>query len=814
MRDWLIEMRQAVRVLWATPAATLVAALSVGLAIAAGSTVFSWVRVILLNPLPGVREAGRIVTLETVAPSGELIDSSYPDYRDIRDHTQSLAGAIAFKERPLELGPDGATQRVWALMVSGNYFDVLGVKPARGRFFAGDEQAERPGGAPVVVVSAGFWRSRLQADPNVVGRTLRLNRQAFTVVGVAPAEFKGTIVGLAYDVYVPLMMQGPLTGSSDWLSSRSSRPLYLFARLAPGVTLEAARSEVRAVSRRLAEEYPSTNQDLSATLLPLSEATRGAQKELGLVLKVLLAVGAVVLLIVCANVGHIQLARTVSRRREFSVRMALGASRRRLLRGPMTESLLIALFGGAVGLLATPWLTGLLSLLFPATDLPLDLTGNVDGSVFGFTLLLSLGSGVLCGLLPALRGVAGSAGEDLRDGARVTAPKEALRLGAMLVVPQVALALVSVTCAGLLLQSVRNARGIDPGFDPRGVLLVGLDLSGRGYTSEQGLDYFERVRERASALPGVEGVAFAEDVPLGPDGGSWEDVTVPGYVPQGNESMKIYRNLVTPGYFGVMRIAFEEGRDFTPVDDARAPAVVIVNTAFVNRFFGGQTAVGRTVRAWGRSLDVVAVVADSRFHDLREVPQPYMYVPLRQFYGPDTGVALQVRARGDLVTLRAAVEGELAAINPAVHASAAMPLVEYIAFSFARQRIAAAFLSLLACLAVLLAALGLYGVLAYGVAQRAHEIGVRGALGARTLDILRLVVARGMRITAIGLGFGLLASLATGRLLNALLIGIRPEDPATMVLGTALLAAVALAACVLPARRAARVDPMVVLRSE
>jgi putative ABC transport system permease protein len=814
MRDWLIEVRHAVRVLRATPAATLVAALSVGLGIAASSTVFSWVRTILLDPLPGVRNPGRIVTLETVAPSGELIDSSYPDYRDFRDHTRALAGAIAFKERPLELGPDGATQRVWALMVSGNYFDVLGVKPALGRFFVGDEQAERPGGAPVVVLSAGFWRSRLHSDPNVVGRTLRLNRQTLTVVGVAPAEFKGTIVGLAFDVYVPLMMQGPLTGSGDWLSSRNSRPLYLFARLAPGVTIGAARSEVRAVSRRLAEEYPSSNQDLSATLLPLAEATRGAQKELGLVLKVLLAVGAMVLLIVCANVGHIQLARTVSRRREFSVRMALGASRRRLLRGQMTESLLIALLGGGVGLLATPWLTGLLSLLFPATELPLDLSGNVDGPVFGFTLLLSLVSGLLCGLLPALRGVATSASNDLRDGARVTASREALRLGGILVVPQVALALVTVTGAGLLLQSVRNARGIDPGFDPRGVLLVGLDLSGRGYTREQGLAYFERVREKAAALPGVEGVAFAEDVPLGSDGGSWEDVRVPGYVPQGSESMKIYRNLVTPGYFGVMRIALQEGRDFTQADDATAPTVVIVNSAFVRRFFGGQTALGRTVRGWGRPLTVVGVVADSRYHDLREIPQPYMYVPLHQFYGPATGVALQIRSRGDLRALQAAVQRELAAINPAVHASAAMPLFEYIAFSFARQKIAAAFLGLLAFLAVLLAALGLYGVLAYGVAQRTHEIGVRSALGARTLDILRLVVARGMRIAAIGLGLGLLASLAAGRMLGALLIDVRPADPATMVLGTALLAAVAGAACVLPARRATRVDPMVVLRSE
>jgi predicted permease len=346
------------------------------------------------------------------------------------------------------------------------------------------------------------------------------------------------------------------------------------------------------------------------------------------------------------------------------------------------------------------------------------------------------------------------------------------------------------------------------------VLLVGVDLSGHGYTREQGLGYLERLRERSSALPGVQGVALAEDVPLGPDGGSWEDVTVEGYVPRDGENMKIYRNLVSPGYLGVMRIALQEGRDFSTADDATAPTVVIVNEAFARRFFGGQPAVGRTVRGWGHPLTVVGVAADSRYHDLREASQPYLYVPLRQSYGPDTGVALHVRARGDLAVLQAAVQRELASIDPAVHASAAMPLVEYISFSYARQKIAAAFLSLLAALAVLLSALGLYGVLAYGVAQRAHEIGVRSALGARPLDILRLVVARGMAIAGLGLGLGLLASLVAGRLLGALLIQVRPTDPATMALGTVLLATVAFAASVLPARRATRVDPMVVLRSE
>jgi len=811
--NWLRDLHQAARALRRTPAATAVSVVSLALGIAACSTVFSWVRAILLDPLPGVRQPERIVTLETVGRSGELIDSSYPDFRDLRDRTRSLAGVIAFKERPLELGPRGASERVWGLLVSGNYFDVLGVVPALGRFFAGEERSDQPGRAPVAVISSRLWKSRFQSDRGVIGRTVQLDGQSFTVVGVAPSAFPGTIVGLAFDLFVPLTMQGSLGGSADALTARGTRPLYLFARLGEGVALGAARAEVGAVARQLGVAFPATNQGLGATLLPLAQATRGAQSELGRVLRVLMAVAGIVLLIVCANVGNIQLVRALARRRDLAVCLVLGASRRRLLRGLAAESVVVALAGGALGLLATPWLADLLPLLLAGADLPLGFSGHLDLGVAAFTLLAALLAAGLTSLVPVLRGAARDPYAELRNGSRATAAHAVHRIGGLLVVPQLALALVTVTGAGLLMQSLAHARNRDLGFEAKGVLVLGLELPSRGESAEQGLAALAQIGRETVRLPEVEAAALAADVPLGPDGGSWEDLAIAGYLPQPGESLKIYRNLVSPGYFELLHIAREEGRLFADRDDARAPTVAIVNRTFARRFFAGGPAIGRQLTGWGRPLTVVGVVADSRYHDLREPPQPYFYVPLRQFYRPGMEVALHLRSPADLGALGAAARRQIAAVAPEVRVSWAQPLAEYVAFSYAPQRVAAALLSALAALAVFLAALGLYGVLAYGVAQRRREIAIRTAVGARPLDVARLVVRRGLLIAAAGVALGLLVALAAARLLGALLVDVGPGDPLTLGGAATLLAAVALAASLVPARRAARVDPMEVLRS-
>ena len=527
------DVRFALRMLRKARGATLVAVLSLALGIGVNTTVFSWVRGILLNPVPGVELGDRLVTIETVTPSGEMIDASYPDFRDYRDRSRLLDGVVAFKERPLGFGDDARTERLWALMVSGNYFDVLGVKPALGRFFAGDEQGDTFEAAPVAVLSDALWKSRFNANPGVVGQTIRLNRRSYTVIGVAPERFFGTIIGLRFDLYVPLTMQASLTGNGQWLSTRGARPLYLFARLKPDVSIEQARTEVRAIASALGQEFPRTNTGLSATMLTLANARRGAQSDLGALLRILLALGAFVLLIVCANLTNLQLARTTTRQREIAVRLGLGASRSRLVRQLLTESVVISCLAGAAALLLTGWMIDFLKLLVPFVEYPVVLASSVGPREVVFAVAASIVSALLVGLMPAFRLSVGSVADALRSGGRqTTGDSRTGRIRVSLVIGEVALAMAALVSAGLLVRSFDNARRVHPGFEPRGVLLAGINLSTGGYDRDRGLIYVADARRRVSALPGVAGVTVAEDVPLGFNGGSWEDVVIEGYVPQ------------------------------------------------------------------------------------------------------------------------------------------------------------------------------------------------------------------------------------------------------------------------------------------
>ena len=602
--DILIQdVRFALRMLRKARGASVVAILSLALGISVNTTVFSWVRGILLNPVPGVAHGDRLVTIETVTPSGAMIDASYPDFQDYRDRSRLVDGVVAFKERPLGLGEDTRTERVWAMMVSGNYFDVLGVKPALGRFFAGDEQRDTFDSAPVAVLSDALWKGRFNASPRVVGQTVRLNRRNYTVIGVAPEGFYGTITGLRFDLYVPLTMQASLTGNSQWLSARDSRALYLFAQLKPGVSIDQARAEVRTIADALGREFPRTNKGLSATMLALSDARRGAQSDLGALLRILLALGACVLLIVCANLTNLQLARATTRQREIAVRLGLGASRPRLVRQLLTESLVISLLAGASALLLTSWMVDFLKLLVPFIEYPIVLASSVGARELAFATAASVVSALLVGIVPALRLSGGNIAETLKSGGHQTAGDSRTgRFRAGLVVGEVALAMVALVSAGLLVRSFENARRVNPGFEPRGVLLAGINLSTGGYDRERGLVYIDEARRRVRALPGVDGVTVAEDAPLGFSGGSWEDLTIEGYAPAQSENMKIYRNLVAPQYFDVMRIGMLEGRDFTDEDRGGTMPVAIVNREFARRYFEGRSPIGPiSARGAGRS---------------------------------------------------------------------------------------------------------------------------------------------------------------------------------------------------------------------
>jgi putative ABC transport system permease protein len=814
MDTLLHDVRYAFRMLRKAPGATAVAVLSLALGLSVNTTVFSWARSVILNPLPGVADADRIVTIESVTPSGEMIDASFPDYRDFRDRASLLDGVIAFKERPLGLGADARTERVWALMVSGNYFDVLGLRPALGRFFEGVERSDAFDAAPVAVLGHAMWRSRFGGDRSVVGRRIVLNRRPYTIVGVAPPGFAGTITGLRFDLYVPLTMQRTLTGGSQWLAVRSARPLYLFARLKPDVTLERARSEVEAIASALAKEQPASNRGISATLLTLAHARRGIQSNLGGVMRILLALAALVLLIVCANVANLQLARAGTREREFAIRLGLGAGRLRVLRQLLVEHLVLAAVACVAALLATVWLVDALRLFTPFIEYPLALAPEVGAREIEYAAGAAILAALFAGVWPAIRLSGASLADALKSGARQAGTHRAGRFRGALVVSQVALAMFALASAGLLARSFQNARRVDPGFDPSGVLLGGINLSTGGYDRDAGVAYLHRVLERTRTQPAVAAVTMAEDVPLGFSGGSWLDVDVPGYAPRANESLKVYRNLVAPDYFAAMRIPLVGGRDFTGRDDATAPMVAIVNEEFVRRYFAARPAVGAKFAASGVAYTIVGVVRTTKYHALSETPQPYVYLSLWQRFTANTGVALHVRTTGDPLGAAAALRGALQAIDPQMPPPLLVTMADYIDASYFVNRTAAALMAVLGALALALSSLGLYSLLAFSVASRRQELGVRVALGAAAGDIVRLVVGEGARMAAAGVGAGCVLAFAGTRALRSLLFGVSPVDASTIAVAAALLGLVALAASYVPARSAARTDPMAALRTE
>src|SRR5688572_270272 len=810
-------MKLALRSLLRTPGFTLVTVLTLALGLGTTTTVFSWLDRVLLNPLPGVADSHRIVALETRAQSGDLIDTSYPDFVDFRASAKSFSDILVFKERPLNLGEGQDTVRVFGELVSGNFFSMLGVQPRLGRFFSPEDRADEPAAAPVVVISESLWERRFQSDPAILGRTIKLNRQDFTVIGVAPAPFSGSLNGLAFDVWVPVMRHPQLLGASPWLESRGWRALHTLGRLAPGATLESARAELATLSAGLGDAHPGTNKNVGLVPLPLADSPHGAQRILGKPLILLLGVSGLLLLIVCANVSNLLLVRASTRQREMTIRQAMGASRSRLAGQLLLESGLLALAGTLLGLLFTLWFSDTLNFFIPDATLPISLTARLSPALLLLAATLGVGSALVAGLAsilwttrPNLMNVLRS-----RGGAAALSPR-AERFRGVLVIAQVATAFITLACTAVALKSFQESRRAHPGFDASGVLLAGIKLDTSGYTREQGLVFLERLQASIAALPGAHAAALGENVPLGLSRGSWDEVRPEGYVPAAQEDMRIYRNLVSPGYFGLMRIPLLAGRDFTAADRAGAQNVAVVSAAFAKRYFGTTEAVGRAFSIWGgkRKLTVVGVVGDIKVHNLAENDLPYYYVALAQFLSSDTGVAVHLRTRGDPMALLPSLRREIQAIDPQVPVFEALTLEEFTSASRFGQKTAASLLGILSGMALVLTGLGLYGVLAFAVAQRIPEIGVRIALGAQTSDIARLVFSRGGRLVLAGLLAGGVFALVITRLLARFFYGVKPFEPAILALVVPALILAALLACWLPARRAAKVDPLEALRAE
>lgn len=821
------ELQQSLRMLRRNPGFTFVAVLTLALGIGTNATVFRWVDAILLHPLTGVDDPGRLVALETTTPGGDFITNSYPDYIDFRNRLKLIDVAMT-RPAAFSVGPKDQAERIWGELVSGNFFAVLGAKAQLGRVFLPSEYGDKPGGYPVAVISNRYWRSHLGGDPAVIGRTIRVNQHELTIVGVAAEDFHGSLAGEGLDLWVPYMMQPELNGVEEWmLRDRKDRNLLGIARLKPGVTLEQARRELQALAGRMAVLDADTNEGMSATLLPMSKAHFGPQGVLMAPLKVLMGVCMLVLLIVCANVANLLLARTASRQREFSTRLALGASHARVLRQVLVDSLVLVAAGGIAGLAAAQWMSKALGLLLPPGQLSRAMGFTVNRDMLLFTIAICALATCLAGLGPALQSGYGGLSERMNEGGRSGSEGvRTHRLRGLLVTAEVALALVAIIGAGLFARGFEAARRIDPGFDPNRVLLSQFYLSTNGYSLEQRKEFCLRLREKMEPVPGVADVAYSDGAPLGFEPSWWEDLEIEGYRPGPSENMKIFRNVVSPGYFDLMRIPLIDGRDFTRLDDEKSHSVMIVNQTFARRFFAGANPVGHKVRGWGRWFTIVGEVKDSKYHYPGEAPLPYFYVAFQQIYRADMQLAFYVRTKQSPQLALATLREKVREIDPNVTVFDAVPLAEYVGESLYPQKVAASLLSVLGSLAVLLAAVGLYSVMAYSVVQRTHEIGIRMVLGARPADVLRLVVWQGLKMTAAGLVLGIALALAAARSVAALsfaseamglggkLLGVSANDPLIYTGAALFLTAVALLAAYIPAKRAAEIEPMEALRYE
>ena len=816
MTSLLQDLRYGARMALKSPGLTFAAVLTLAIGIAANTTVFSWIDSILLRPLPGITNSAEVVAFESVRANGDAITTSYPDYRDYRDHLTLLDGLAGASPTPLSIGDADHSERVWGEFVTGNYFHVLGVKPLLGRVFSPNEYGDTQGGYPVAVISYGLWNRRFHRDPGVAGQRIRVNRQELTIVGVAPEHFIGTITGIGFEVWIPVMMASQLNAIPDWMvRDRQSRILLGVARMKKGVTIQQARAEVAALAHQIARIEPATNQGISATLLPLWQGHFGAQATMLGPLRVLMAVCAVVLLIVCANVANLLLARTMARQQEFAMRIALGAGRIRLARQLLTESLILAVFGGLAGVLLSQWMIHSLGYLVPRSELPMALDVRMNGDILAFSILLCVAACVLSGIAPALQSARADLNEVLKQGGRGgSSAAKPRRIRSTLVIAEVAMALVAIISAGLFARSFQIARQINPGFDTHNVIVTHLYLSAAGYSVPDRKLFCQRLRQRLESEPGIAAVTYADMIPLGFYPGPWEPLEVEGYVPGQSENMQIYRNVVAPGYFGVLGIPLLDGRDFTEQDDLASQRVMIVNETFVRRFFRAGFAIGRRVHGWGQWFTVIGVVKDSKYQTPNESPLPYFYVPFRQVYRADLGIALYVRAAGDINQAFGTMRSEIRSMDANVGVYDAMPLAEFITASLFAQKMAATLLAGLGIFALVLAAVGLYSVMAYSITQRTEEIGIRMALGARSRDVLGLMIRQGMGLTIAGLAVGAAGAFAVTRLASPLLVHVSATDPSIFCGAALFLAAIALAATYLPARRASRIDPNQALRRQ
>jgi predicted permease len=812
METLIQDVRYGIRNLIKRPAFTAIAVVTLALGIGANTAIFSLVNTVLLRPIPVAHPEQLVEVYGTLHNGADITIQSYLNYKDYRDRNNVVSGLLAYRFAPMSVSHDGNNQRVWGYLVSGNYFDVLGVPPLLGRGFLPEED-QTPGSHPVAVISYSCWQKRFAGDPNIVKTTVILNGRNFNIVGVMPRGFIGTEIAFEPDLFVPMMMARQIEVDSNWLESRNDDNIFVVGRLRPGVTLDQAQSNFQAITLQLGQEHPKENEGRGVSLMTPGLFLPSIRDSVISFTAVLMGVVGLVLLLACVNLANLLLARATERRKEIATRLALGASRARLVRQLVTENLILSLTGGAFGLLLASWLNHLVAGIKLPTDISLLFDLRLDWRVLIFALLVSLLTGIVFSILPALHASKPDLVPALKDEASMGGFKRS-RLRNALVVIQVALSLVLLIGAGLIIRGLQAAQRMRPGFNPENAVAISFDMGLQGYSEEKGREFQTRLLERVRSMPGVRAAAIASYLPLALNYNS-TTIYVEGQPETVSSKLPLaIPNYVSPGYFNTMEIPLR-GRDFSEQENKNESRVAVINETFAHRFFPHQDALGKRFNFSGPGdpfWQVVGVAGNGKYNSLGEDPQPAFFRPLLRDYS--TSATLVARTNTDPVAVIASLRKEVQAIDPTMPLYNVETLNEHMNLPLFPARVAAMVLGSFGVLALLLAMIGIYGVMSYVVAGRIREIGVRLALGARQRDVLKLIVGQGMSLAIVGLTIGLILAFAAARLLSGFLYGVSSSDPLTFVGVALLLFAVAALACFIPARRATKVDPLVALRYE
>ncbi|MGE5205475.1 MAG: ADOP family duplicated permease [Chlamydiota bacterium] len=813
LHGFVEDVRFGWRMLCRTPGVSLLALLCLTVGIGANAAVWSWIEGILLRPFPAVVHQERMMAVSGTyrGAASEATDVSWPDFRDLRERCTLFDAFIVDKIMSTTLDVGDRAQRAVGSIVSSNYFDALGVRPILGRGFLPEEEVGR-NSHPVTVISYRLWQDRFHGDPAIIGKTQQLNGLPHTVVGVAPPGFNGTFVGWAIQFWVPVSMQETFDPTGYKLDDRASRWIEGFVMLKSGVTPQQAQNQISAVAARLEAAYPDSNRGRGIKLFPLWKTPFNNAGTLLPTLGIALAVVVFVLLIACANVSNLLLSRGVARRHEMTVRLAVGAKRGRLLRQLLTEALVLSTLAVTAGLLFGYWCRNLLVLLLPSRGgREMNFPGQLDWRVLSLSAVLCLVATGLFGVVPAIQASrVDLAGAIKAESASVVGGRRRGLTRWSLVLVQIALSFALLVGAALLLQSLRNLQNMSPGFSTRDVLVTGIDLKSAGYDQQRTREFEDQLLDRLSAVPGVASASFAEFAPFSYVTYASAPVAIEGFANAPGELPTLDYNQVGPGYVATMGIPLLSGREFTRADNEAGPPVAIINESMAAQYWRGRDLLGSRFQFNGRWLRVIGVAKDSKYSSLNEPPTPFFYVPLRQGTG---GTILNIRTSLPPQAMALTLAREVHALDQNLAPGEVLTMGEQVARTMAPQRVALMLLTVFSILALLLAAIGMYGVMSYTVSQSRRELGLRMALGAEPRDLLRLVMSHGLALTAAGVALGAALTLGSSRLLGYLLYRVSPRDPLAFISALTIMTLAALAACLVPAVRAARTDPVRALRS-